>query len=242
MYTLSSKNRQGGLSFLNLQDKVVRQYENTTGSGDILDKYLQVIPPETIDKDIFYLTPLPKIPLDPTKPWFKTVPVGKNRLNTMLKEKCAEAGITANYINHSLRAYGKKLIKQQTGHRSLESLRQYQRTSESQLLDVSNIVSCDNDPSDHQMVSVTKSQQSAVSDVIQYKDPSPHDMFSVQSTSLASLHSSRKEPPRPTFIFNSCNFSSCSMMVSRNDQNPYLTENHEMDDLLKGITVEDLFT
>ena len=165
---------------------------------------------------------------------------------------CAEAGITANYTNHSLRAYGtttmfqagvsEKLIKQQTGHRSLESLRQYERTSESQLLDVSNIVSCDNDPNDHQMVSVTKPQQSAVSDVIQYKDPSPHDMFSVQSTSLASLHSSRKEPPRPTFIFNSCNFSSCSMMVSRNDQNPYLKENHELDDLVEGITVEDLFT
>ena len=69
----------------------------------------------------------------------------------MLKEMCAEAGSTTNYTNHSLRTYGattmfqagvsEKLIKQRTGHRSLESLRQYERTSETQLLDVSNVVS-----------------------------------------------------------------------------------------------------
>ena len=161
VYTeFGSKNRQGGLSSLNLQNKVVRQYENTTGSGTchvkILNRYLQVLPPEAVDKDVFYLTPLPKVPTDTTKPWFKIIPVGKNRLNTMLREMCAEAGITANYTNHSLRAYGtttmfqagvsEKLIKQRTGHKSLESLRQYERTSESQLLDVSNVVSCDKDP------------------------------------------------------------------------------------------------
>ena len=60
---------------------------------------------------------------------------------------CPEAGITTSYTNHSLRAYGtttmfqagvpRKLIKQWTGHRSLETLRQYEHTSESQLLDVS---------------------------------------------------------------------------------------------------------
>jgi len=62
------------------------------------------------------------MPADPTELWFKTVHVGKNRLNMMLKEMCAEAGITTNYTNHSLRAYGaitmyqagvpEKLIKQ----------------------------------------------------------------------------------------------------------------------------------
>ena len=121
-----SKNQQGGLSSLNLQNKVVRQYENTTESGvchvKILDRYLEVLPPEAVGKDVFYLTPLPKVPADPAKPWFKAIPVGKNRLNGMLKEMCAEAGIVSNYTNHSLRAYGatttfqadvpEKLIKQ----------------------------------------------------------------------------------------------------------------------------------
>ena len=70
------------------------------------------------------------MPEDPTKPWFKAIPVGKNCLNVMLKEMCAETGIITN---HTLRTYGattmfqagvpEKLIKQRTGHRSLQSLR-----------------------------------------------------------------------------------------------------------------------
>ena len=52
-----SKNHQGGLSSLNLQNKAVRQYENTTESGvchvKILDRYLQVLPSEAPDKDVF---------------------------------------------------------------------------------------------------------------------------------------------------------------------------------------------
>ena len=85
---------------------------------------------------------------------------------------------------------------------------------------------------------VTKPQQSAASaDVIQY--PNTHEMVSV-STTLASSYSLRKEPPRPTFIFNSCNFSSCSMMFSRNDDCQNFRKN-ELDDLLEGITVEELF-
>ena len=63
---------------------------------------------------------------------------------------CERAHITGGYTNHSLRAYGtttlfhagvpEKLIQQTTGHRSLEALRQYERTSESQLVDISNVM------------------------------------------------------------------------------------------------------
>ena len=79
-----SKNWQGGVSSLNLQNKVICQYKNTTESGachvKILDRYLEVLPPEAVDKNAFYLTPLSKVPEDPTKPWFKAIPVEKNRL------------------------------------------------------------------------------------------------------------------------------------------------------------------
>ena len=55
---------------MNCQNKVVRQYENTIESGvchvKILDKYLEVLLREAVDKDVFYLTPLPKVPADPT--------------------------------------------------------------------------------------------------------------------------------------------------------------------------------
>jgi len=254
-----SKNRQGGLSSLNLQNKVVRQYENTTESGvchvKILDRYLEDLPPEAVDKDVFYLTPLPKVPADPTKPWFKTVPVGKNRLNMMLKEMCAEAGITTNYTNHSLRAYGattmfqagvpEKLIKQRTGHRSLESLHQYEHTSESQLLDVSNVVSSDQNSNHNQMLSDANLQVSTASDIVPYnKGPSPHQMLSVtQSASLTSSYSSNQEPLSPTFVFNSCNFSSCPITFAGNAncQSSQSGKRDDLDDLLECILVEQLF-
>ena len=84
-------------------------------------------------------------------PWFTSVPVGKNRLDCMLKTMCQEAGISQTY---NLRAYGtttmfragvsQKLVQQRTGHKSLEALHQYERPSEKQLLDVSNIMSNNN--------------------------------------------------------------------------------------------------
>ena len=54
----------------------------------------------------FYLKPLKSVPLGPDAPWFSSVPIGKNKLNGLLKEMYAEAGITGNFTNHSLRAYG----------------------------------------------------------------------------------------------------------------------------------------
>ena len=93
--------------------------------------------------DVFYLTPLPKKPIDPSQPWYSTTPVGRNRLNVMQREMCQEAGLSGKFTNHSLRDYGattlfqagvpEKLIQQRTGHRCIESLRRYEQTSESQL-------------------------------------------------------------------------------------------------------------
>lgn len=74
-----------------------------------------------------------------------------NQLNAMLKEMCEEAGLSTNFTNHSLRAYGAttlfqagvsgKLIQQRTGHKCVKAFCQYERTSESQLADVSNVLS-----------------------------------------------------------------------------------------------------
>ena len=97
-----------------------------------------------------YLIPLPKKPLDATKPWYTMTPVGKNKLNSLLKEMCAKAGLSKDFTNHSLWAYGtttlfqakvpEKLIQMRTGHKPIEALRSYERTSETQLLDVSHVV------------------------------------------------------------------------------------------------------
>ena len=143
-----SKNRQGGFSSLNSDNKVVKQYENVSGSGPchvkILDIYLFKLPKKAIENDVFYLTLLPKKPLDENKPWYTLTPIGKN----MLKEMCTEAGLSKDFSSQSLRAYGattlfqakvpEKLIQLHTGHKSLEALRSYEWISET--LDVSHVV------------------------------------------------------------------------------------------------------
>ena len=92
-----SKNSSGGLKELHLNNKVVTQYENPeAGSRDhvySLDKYFAKLPSDVWDKDNFYVRPLPSIPTDPQKPWFTSVPVGRNKLNSMVKEMCKSAGV-----------------------------------------------------------------------------------------------------------------------------------------------------
>ena len=63
----------------------------------------------------------------------------------------AEAQIPGMFTNHILRAYGattlyninipEKLIQERTGHQSIKALKQYERTSESQIMEMSNISS-----------------------------------------------------------------------------------------------------
>ena len=67
------------------------------------------------------------------------MPAGQNYLGSLVKEVCKKAGIQGEKSNHSLRVtcatrmwkanVPEKLIKQRTGHCSLEALRSYERTS-----------------------------------------------------------------------------------------------------------------
>ena len=84
--------------------------------------------PKDAREEDFYARPLPVAPFDPCKPWFCAKPVGKNLLNSALKDMCAEAGITGHKTNHNLRTTGasemleagvpEKITKERIGHRS----------------------------------------------------------------------------------------------------------------------------
>ena len=77
----------------------------------------------------------------------------------------------------------------------MESLCQYECTFETQLLDISNVVSCGQNSDQRKMPLVAKSQQSVAAD----KDPRPHQMLSVtQSTSFAASANSKE--PQSTFF------------------------------------------
>lgn len=96
------------------------------------------LPPEAFEKDTFYVKPRSVI-ADSEYVWFTAYPIGKNTLSNFVKDMCKEAETNGKKTNHSLRAtrvsnlfqagVPEKLIQQRSGHRSLEGLRQYQRTT-----------------------------------------------------------------------------------------------------------------
>ena len=261
-HEFGSKNRQGGFDTLNSDNKSVRQYENTP-SGDIchvriLDKYLKKLPNEARSADNFYLTPVTILHSDPAKPWFTKVPVGKNTLNKMLKEMCLEAGLPDIYTNHSLRAYGattlfqgevpEKIIQQRTGHKSVTSLRQYERTTETQLLDVSNVLS--NNSKLKTAVTVTP-QVDYETAVLPVTRGDPHktavavaqsDVYSNNSSNVMFQSKSFRKPVAATMILRGCNFTNCNIAFSGSvgDENACSSTDH-VDDLLEGISIEQLY-
>ena len=149
-----SKNRSGGLKQLKQGNKTVHQYESENVDRChviILDKYFSKLPEEAKRKDIFYLKPKVSTPKDPLTPWYTAVPIGKHTLQGMMKTMSKSANLEQTYTNHSLRATGvtqmfqasvpEKLIMERSGHRSIEGLRQYERTGILQELQVCNVLS-----------------------------------------------------------------------------------------------------
>ena len=88
-----------------------------------------------ISDSVFYVQPLQKVTKDADKPWYSLVPLGKHTLHSKLKSMCSEDAISGHKTNHSLRAIAatemfrcgapEKLIQEQTGHRSIETLQSY---------------------------------------------------------------------------------------------------------------------
>ena len=117
----------------------------------LLDLYISKLPKGAKEKDLVYVQPLEKLPHDASKLWYSAVPVGNHTLQQMIKKMCSDAGIGGLKMNHSLRATGatelfkrgapKKLIQEQTRHRSLGALRIYERLSEEQHKAVSTLLS-----------------------------------------------------------------------------------------------------
>ena len=153
-----SKNNLGGLKQVKNQlgNKVVRHFANPK-LGDrrfvhLLDLYLLKRPSfsaDSPDKDAFYLRPMDKF--DPDKKWYYTRAIGHNKLKGMLKSICEEAGIPCEKkSNHSLRAtattrlidagVAEKVIMDRTGHRSLDGLKPYARTTDQQQQHVSEAI------------------------------------------------------------------------------------------------------
>jgi hypothetical protein len=148
-----SKNRSGGLSQLNVTNKVVECVALPENRPKclvyLLDVYLSKLPPFAFEKGILYCRPKVKFPPNDASFWYECAPVGKNKLASMVSEMCAEANIPRK-TNHSLRATGatvlfqnsipEKIIQKTTGHRSIEALRSYETISMEQHKTVSEVM------------------------------------------------------------------------------------------------------
>ena len=146
-----SKNNQGGLKGRKNKAKIVTHHENLDDSRrcfvSLYNRYQSKCPVDR-PKRAFYLQPLKK----PTGYcWFSSTPIGHSTLAGTISRICKAAGITGYKTNHSLRATAatrlyqagvdEQLIMEKTGHRSLEGVRSYKRTSSVQQENMSDILS-----------------------------------------------------------------------------------------------------
>ena len=150
-YEFGSKNHPGGVNDKS-QGKCVTIVHtgNCKSHVALLDLYLNKVPKANIETDSpFYLSPLPFTPLR-QRPWYFTDPLPTKTLKFLLKSMCSDAGLKGNFTNHSLRATGattlfdagvpEAIIQKRTGHKSVDSLRFYERTTLKQNMEVSSLL------------------------------------------------------------------------------------------------------
>ena len=230
-----SKNRSGGLKQLKMENKIVRQYESENTERChvlLLDKYIQKLPAEAKQKDLFYMKPKSAAPNDSLAPWFYSIPVGKNTLGNMMKTMSRDAGLGKGVTNHSLRAYGatelfrsnvpEKLVQQRTGHRSLDALRKYERIAEEQVMDVCRVLDGTKPQQENQGNAIPLKPQV----VLPVKQPSP--MLQQQQPWPQSY---TMPQPAPIPQLSGCTLSNCIININTQQPQPPLQEDYSNIDI-----------
>ena len=145
-----SKNNPGGLKGQKLKAKVVIHHANTSCPERcfvrLFKMYKQLCPPDA-PQHAFSLQPS-RTPT--SKCWYTNRPLGHTTLGKTVTRLCHSAGITGFKTNHSLRATSttrlyesgidEQLVTERTGHRSLDGVSSYKRTTDSQREAVSDIL------------------------------------------------------------------------------------------------------
>ena len=145
-----SKNRPGGLKGRNTTPKVVKHHANLEVPKRcfvrLFKKYQSLCPPDA-PESAFYLQPARS---PSSSCWYSKRPLGHNTLAKTVPRMCQSAGIQGYKTNHSLRATStsrlyhsgvdEQPVMERTGHRSIDGVRSYKRTSESQKEALSDIL------------------------------------------------------------------------------------------------------
>ncbi len=235
-----SKNRSGGLAQLQIENKRVPCYAvpemNPICLVFLLNKYFEKLPLFAFKNDVLYCHPKLFKPADDHVQWYENSPVGKNKLGCMIKEMCKEAKISPK-TNHSLRATGatsmfqsnvpEKIIQNTTGHRSLESLRRYEKTSVEQNQAVSKVL-MSADPDKFENVLQQKSTNSkAMAEV---------NITNSQNTAFVTKESHMREDIRSVFG-NLTNCSIGNITINVNSSNRNKDEPDEEFDIAKFMDI-----
>ncbi len=145
-----SKNHPGGLKGRKVAPKVVTHHANLDKQKRcfvrLFQRYRELCP-EDAPPHAFYLQPS----RTPTSScWYSKCPLGHTTLGKTVARLCKSAGIEGYKTNHSLRATAtsrlyqsgvdEQLVMERTGHRSLEGVRSYKRTSDAQREALSDIL------------------------------------------------------------------------------------------------------
>ena len=193
----SSKNNQGGLKGRKMATKEVIHHENSANPARCpvrLFKLYNSLCPKDRPADAFYLQPLKKPREDC---WFSVKPLGHNPLNNIVRGMCNAAGISGYKTNHSLRVttatrlyqagVDEQLIMERTGHRSLDGVRCYKRTSEEQRVALSDIVNLTAPKTKKQKVSSSHESQAAACSQLSQQMGSAPAQISLQHCSNITL-------------------------------------------------------
>ena len=105
----------------------------------LLDAYISKLSEEAKAKDLFYVRPSEEVKPNSTKLWYYCAPIGRNELFQMLSEMCKFASIPGHVIVSKLleqqlyiAGVPEKIIQERTGHHSVECLRSYKCTIETE--------------------------------------------------------------------------------------------------------------
>lgn len=145
-----SKNRPGGLKGRKVKPKTVLHHANLENPERCFVRLFKECVkqcPESQPAHAFYMKPL----CQPTPScWYSNKPLGHSTLSKTVARLCQEAGISGYKTNHLLRATAatrlyqsgvdEQLVMERTGHRSLEGVRTYKRTSDVQREALSDIL------------------------------------------------------------------------------------------------------
>ena len=145
-----SKNHPGGLKCRNMAPKTVYHHANTDNPERCFVRLFQMyisLCPADAPPESFYLRPL-KLPTATC--WYSKQAIGHSNLESTVARLFKTAGIPGYKTNHSLRATAtsrlyqagvdEQLVMERTGHRSVDGVRSYKRTSDDQRLALSNIL------------------------------------------------------------------------------------------------------